>query len=236
MRLDDAGRRGEYRLHVCRVGRPGGQPRSELRLAPRAATPLGISAYYSGRAYAPSVVQNPNGTLTMLFAGDRVPKSICYGRRRAGDELECAVHRRVVRPCALPEHPGGDADLVHLARCHDPGGVTSSPADPVAAAAGDLHGDASAFRHPVPGRRRERSVSGSGGAVSHLWGGHVEPRHAGYGHLHDDLFGAQGDTVTATYSGDSNYSSSAASTSVTVAQAPRPADHHRHSDRGTLRW
>ena len=38
--------------------------------------PLGISAYYSGRAYAPSVVQNPNGTLTMLFAGDRVPKSI----------------------------------------------------------------------------------------------------------------------------------------------------------------
>ena len=39
-------------------------------------TALGISAYYSGRAYAPSVVQNPNGTLTMLFAGDRVPKSI----------------------------------------------------------------------------------------------------------------------------------------------------------------
>ena len=38
--------------------------------------PLGISAYYSGRAYAPSVVQNPNGTLTMLFAGDRLPKSI----------------------------------------------------------------------------------------------------------------------------------------------------------------
>ena len=38
--------------------------------------PLGISAYYSGRAYAPSVVQNPDGTLTMLFAGDRVPKSI----------------------------------------------------------------------------------------------------------------------------------------------------------------
>jgi hypothetical protein len=39
-------------------------------------SPLGISAYYSGRAYAPSVVQNPDGSLTMLFSGDRLPKSI----------------------------------------------------------------------------------------------------------------------------------------------------------------
>jgi hypothetical protein len=38
--------------------------------------PLGISAYYSGRAYAPSVVQNPDGSLTMVFGGDRLPKSI----------------------------------------------------------------------------------------------------------------------------------------------------------------
>ncbi|MGD0683473.1 MAG: Ig-like domain repeat protein [Streptosporangiaceae bacterium] len=38
--------------------------------------PLGISAYYSGRAYGPSVVQNPNGTLTMVFAGYRIPKTI----------------------------------------------------------------------------------------------------------------------------------------------------------------
>ncbi|MFZ0665588.1 MAG: Ig-like domain-containing protein [Acidimicrobiales bacterium] len=38
--------------------------------------PLGVSAYYSGRAYGPSVVQNPNGTLTMVFAGYRLPKPI----------------------------------------------------------------------------------------------------------------------------------------------------------------
>jgi hypothetical protein len=38
--------------------------------------PLGISAYYSGRAYDPTVVQNANGTLTLVFAGDRLPKSI----------------------------------------------------------------------------------------------------------------------------------------------------------------
>ena len=38
--------------------------------------PLGVSAYYSGRAYGPSVVQNPNGSLTMVFAGYRLPKPI----------------------------------------------------------------------------------------------------------------------------------------------------------------
>ena len=37
---------------------------------------LGISAYYSGRAYGPSVVQNSDGTLTMVFAGYRLPKPI----------------------------------------------------------------------------------------------------------------------------------------------------------------
>jgi hypothetical protein len=38
--------------------------------------PLGISAYYSGRAYGPAVVQNPSGSLTMVFAGYRLPKPI----------------------------------------------------------------------------------------------------------------------------------------------------------------
>ncbi len=38
--------------------------------------PLGISAYYSGRAYGPTVVQNPDGSLTMVFSGYRLPKPI----------------------------------------------------------------------------------------------------------------------------------------------------------------
>ena len=37
--------------------------------------PLGISAYYSGRAYGPSVVPNPDGGgLLMIFAGYNIPK------------------------------------------------------------------------------------------------------------------------------------------------------------------
>jgi hypothetical protein len=38
-------------------------------------TPLGISAYYEGRAYGPSVVAH-TGKLTMVFAGYRLPKTI----------------------------------------------------------------------------------------------------------------------------------------------------------------
>jgi hypothetical protein len=46
--------------------------------------PVGISAYYSGRAYGPAVVPNPNGAgFWMVFAGYNVPK----GAGTAGDIL-----------------------------------------------------------------------------------------------------------------------------------------------------
>ena len=77
--------------------------------------PLGISAYYSGRAYGPSVVQNPDGTLTMVFSGYRLPKPIVNAGTVLGTGLT-PVHRRDDRPGALPQHPhaparaDGDAD------------------------------------------------------------------------------------------------------------------------------
>jgi hypothetical protein len=37
---------------------------------------LGSTGYYSGRVYDPTVVQNSNGTLTMLFAGYSTPKPL----------------------------------------------------------------------------------------------------------------------------------------------------------------
>jgi Bacterial Ig-like domain (group 3) len=46
--------------------------------------PLGISAYYSGRAYGPAVVQNPGGSLTMVFAGYRIPKPITTAGTKLG--------------------------------------------------------------------------------------------------------------------------------------------------------
>ena len=51
--------------------------------------PLGVTAYYSGRAYGPTVVQNPNGTVTMIFAGYRLPKPITS----AGTQLGTAANQ-----------------------------------------------------------------------------------------------------------------------------------------------
>lgn len=39
-------------------------------------TPLDVSAYYEGRIYSPSVVQNGDGTLSMTFAGYRTSKPL----------------------------------------------------------------------------------------------------------------------------------------------------------------
>ncbi len=44
---------------------------------------LGVSAYYSGRAYGPSVIDN-NGNLTMVFAGYRLPKPIVNAGTKLG--------------------------------------------------------------------------------------------------------------------------------------------------------
>jgi hypothetical protein len=46
-------------------------------------TALGVSAYYSGRAYGPSVIDD-NGSLTMVFAGYRLPKPIVNAGTKLG--------------------------------------------------------------------------------------------------------------------------------------------------------
>ncbi len=37
---------------------------------------LGVSAYFAGRAYSPTVVQNPDGTLTLVYSGYSTPKPV----------------------------------------------------------------------------------------------------------------------------------------------------------------
>ena len=46
---------------------------------------LGISAYFAGRAYSPSVVQNPDGTLTLVFSGYSTPKPVISAGTVLGD-------------------------------------------------------------------------------------------------------------------------------------------------------
>jgi hypothetical protein len=47
--------------------------------------PLGISAYFAGRAYSPTLVQNPDGSLTMVFSGYSTPKPIPLVGTTLGD-------------------------------------------------------------------------------------------------------------------------------------------------------
>ncbi len=49
-------------------------------------TALPTSAYFAGRAYSPTVVQNPDGTLTMVFSGYSTPKPIPVVGNVLGDQ------------------------------------------------------------------------------------------------------------------------------------------------------
>ena len=177
--------------------------------------PLGISAYYSGRAYAPSVVQNPDGTLTMLFAGDRVPKSIAT----AGDVLgtnsnslytvgstDPALYRNIL--------------AVTLTSSTTPTvttqtAVTASPASPVV---GQTVTYTATVSVPSPGTGTPTGtvsfsgVAGCGAEPLNLGSPDTATCTTTYSNVESDA------VTTATYSGDPNYSDSTQQTSVTVSQ------------------
>jgi 3D (Asp-Asp-Asp) domain-containing protein len=62
------------------------QQDAALAQSPPVDQPLGISAYFAGRAYGPTIVQNPDGTLTMVFAGYSTPKPIPLVGAALGDQ------------------------------------------------------------------------------------------------------------------------------------------------------
>ncbi len=78
--------------------------------------PLGISAYYSGRAYGPSVVANGDGSLTMVFAGYRIPKTIAAAGTVLGTNTsdlytiggnDPALYRNILVVTLDPSTPNG---------------------------------------------------------------------------------------------------------------------------------
>ncbi len=48
----------------------------EANLAKGIDSPLGVSAYYSGRVYDPNLIANPDGSLTLVFSGYRTAKPL----------------------------------------------------------------------------------------------------------------------------------------------------------------
>jgi hypothetical protein len=179
--------------------------------------PLGISAYYSGRAYGPSVIQNPDGTLTMIFAGYRSPKPIVNAGTVLGTNASSpwtvgatdpALYRNIL--------------TVTLTSSTSPGvgtttSVTANPAAPVVGQPVTLTATVGV---PSPGTGTPTgsvSFSGSGGP---LCSGPLSETTPDTASCTTTYTSAISDTITASYGGDSNYATSSGTTSLTVAKVP----------------
>jgi hypothetical protein len=174
--------------------------------------PLGISAYFSGRAYGPSVIQNPDGTLTMVFSGYRLPKPIENAGTVLGTKSSApytvgatdpALYRNILTldltSMTVPPVP-----TTTLLRASDGGtGVVGAPVTYTATVSPNPPGAG------LP--TGTVSFSDSFGLISGCTAQPLSvtsPDTATCTTTHAIPIGA--DTVSATYSGDSNYGSSTA--------------------------
>jgi hypothetical protein len=182
---------------------------------------LGVSAYYSGRAYGPAVVQNPNGTLTMVFSGYRLPKPVTA----AGTELgigsskykigakDPAIYRNILTMQLTSATSPGVATTTAVSSSDEGTGTVGSPVTYTATVSVNSPGTG------IP--TGTVSFSDSHGLIS---GCTSEPLNEGSpdtatcATAHEAPAGS--DEVTATYSGDSNYAGSSGTTTETVDEAP----------------
>ncbi|MGD0452142.1 MAG: putative Ig domain-containing protein [Solirubrobacteraceae bacterium] len=181
---------------------------------------LGISAYYSGRAYGPAVVQNPNGSLTMVFSGYRLPKPITS----VGTELgtgsskykigakDPAIYRNILTMQLTSATSPGVATTTSLSSSNEGTGTVGSPVTytatiaPVSPGVGTPTGTVSFSDSYGP-------IAGCGAEPLSL----SAPDRAT---CTTALAHAGADEVTASYAGDANYAGSSGTTSETVDQAP----------------
>ncbi|HSZ15228.1 MAG TPA: Ig-like domain repeat protein [Solirubrobacteraceae bacterium] len=184
-------------------------------------TPLGVSAYYSGRAYGPAVVQNPDGSLTMVFSGYRLPKPITSVGTVLGTNAAARYTIGVKDPALYR-----NILTLHLNAETSPGVTTTtsvSSSDEGKGKAGE-EVTYTATVAPVP-----PGVGTPGGTVAFS---DVDGPIAGCGSeplsvsapdtatctTHLTHLGA--DEITAAYSGDSNYASSSGTTGEFASEAP----------------
>jgi hypothetical protein len=184
--------------------------------------PLGISAYYSGRAYGPAVVQNPDGSLTMVFSGYRLPKPV----ESAGTVLG-------TNPSALYTVGGQDPALyrniltVQLASATSPGVATStsvSASDEGSGVVGAPVTYTATVAPLPPGAGTPTGSVAFSDSSGPIAGCAAEPLSLGAPDTatctteHERPTGV--DEVTATYSGDANYAGSSGTTTENVDEAP----------------
>ena len=190
--------------------------------------PVGISAYYEGRAYGPSVVQNPNGTLTMVFAGYRFPKSIVSAGSVLGDQAtggttggsqspawtvganDLTMYRNILTTTLSESTSPAVATTTGVSASPDPASfgqteVLMATVAPVAPGTGTATGSV--------------TFTGSGGTV--LCQADLNESSPDTASCDYPYTAPTTDSVSADYAGDSNYASSASTTpaSVTITQA-----------------
>jgi hypothetical protein len=183
--------------------------------------PLGISAYYSGRAYGPSVVQNPDGSLTMVFAGYRLPKPIekagtvvgttSTGRYTVG-ATDPALYRNILTMRLTSATSPGVATTTSLSSSDEGSGTVGAPVTytasvaPVAPGTGTPTGTVAFSDSSGP-------ISGCGERPLSLESPDVAT-------CSTHLPQAGADEITASYSGDSNYAKSSGTSTESIDEAP----------------
>jgi Big-like domain-containing protein/putative Ig domain-containing protein len=181
--------------------------------------PLGISAYYSGRAYGPAVVQSPDGSLTMVFSGYRLPKPV----EKAGTVLGTNPSARYTIGAKDPALYRNILTL-HLTSATTPGvstttSVTASDKGTGVVGAAVTYTATVAPAPPGTGTPTGTvAFSDSSGPIAECAAQPLSSGVATCATAHERP--ADSDEVTAKYSGDSNYASSSGTTTENVEEAP----------------
>jgi hypothetical protein len=185
--------------------------------------PLGISAYYSGRAYGPAVVQNPNGSLTMVFSGYRLPKPVTSAGSTLGTNTSApytigakdpAIYRNILTMQLASSTSPGVSTNTALSSSDGGTGNVSSPVTYTATVSAVAPGTGTPTGS-VTFSNDSGTIAGCSEAP--LSGGVADTATCTTTHA------ATGGTeqITASYSGDTNYAKSSGSINETVDEAPQ---------------
>jgi hypothetical protein len=191
----------------------------DVSLAAGTDAPLGVSAYYSGRAYGPSVVSNPDGSLTMVFAGYRLPSPVgtagaSYGTNTSAQytvgATDPALYRTIMVVTLHPSTSPGVATSTS---------VSSSTETPVV---GQQVTYTATVSVPSPGAGTPTgAMSFTDSAGTLCASAPLSLSTPDTATCTTTYTGeAESDTVTATYSSDTNYAASNGATTVSVSTVP----------------
>ncbi len=184
--------------------------------------PLGVSAYYSGRAYGPAVVQNPDGSLTMVFSGYRLPKPIASAGTKVGtnaaaqytvSEKDPALYRNILTMRLSSSTTPRLATSTMLVSSDKGNGVLGAEVTYTATVSATPPGTGPATgsvsfsdsHGPIPDCS-EVALSGGSPDTASCKTTHEAP--------------AGGEEVSASYSGDTNYAGSSGSLNENVGEGP----------------